>query len=64
MERSKECESVILVPPLQLNERCFVLTHTVSFIPRSNQFFSPFKMVTSLTSTGCTLAIRCLMTAE
>ena len=38
MERSHECEGVILVPPLQFNEG-FFLTHTASFTPRSNQFF-------------------------
>ena len=50
MERSQECESVI-PPPLQLNEGFFVLTHTASFTPRSNQFSSLSKMVTSLWST-------------
>ena len=40
MERSHECESVILVPPLQFNEGFFVLTHAATFTPRSNQFES------------------------
>ena len=51
MERSQECENVILVPPLQFNEGVFVLTHTASFTPRSYLFFSLSKMVTSFTST-------------
>ena len=36
MDRSQECESVILVPPLQFKEGFFVLTHTASFTPCSN----------------------------
>ena len=64
MKRSKERESVILVPQLQFNEGFFVLTHTASFEPRSIQFSSLSKMVTSLTSTWCSLAIMCLKTAE
>ena len=31
MERSQECESVFLVPPLQSNEEFYVLTQTASF---------------------------------
>ena len=31
MERYQECESVIIVPPLQLKEGFLVLTHAVSF---------------------------------
>ena len=50
MERSKECESVIIVQPLQLNEGFFVVTHTASFTPRSNKVSSLSKVVISLTS--------------
>ena len=31
IERSQECESIILVPPLQFSDGLSVLTHTTSF---------------------------------
>ena len=60
MERCQVWESVNPVQQLQSKEGFFVLTHTASFTPRSNQFSSLSNMVTSLTSIWCPLSVLVL----